>query len=75
MVRTSKEWKAMETWDIAGGLEQPDYIAYHSAYCEFMGNPDNEGDCEHCPHGLDGYRPRPCGQQNCWVTIHCKEGC
>lgn len=42
-------------------------------YSDFMTNPDNEYNCDHCPergvnsndYGL------PCGQQNCWVTCHC----
>lgn len=76
-MRTVEEWKAMETWDVCGSREQPAYKAYHSAYCEFMSNLDNTHDCEHCPHGADGYEGHyphyPCGQQNCWVSVHCKE--
>lgn len=44
------------------------------AYREFMYNPDNICNCSECPergisnsdYGL------PCGQQNCWVRLHCE---
>lgn len=40
-------------------------------YISFMYNRSNEKNCEDCPenrHKKDGL---PCGQQNCWVTVHC----
>lgn len=41
-------------------------------YMAFMYSPENEYNCDHCPHN-DGFSGRlPCGQQNCWVTVHCR---
>ena len=37
-------------------------------YVEFMYNPENEYNCDECWEGK-----YPCGQQNCWVTCHCRE--
>ena len=47
-------------------------------YCEFMNNPENEGRCDTCPEnkGFEEGNSRiagPCGQQNCWVRMHCEE--
>lgn len=44
-------------------------------YGQFMHNPDNVHNCEHCPANaeFDGWQDRlPCGQQHCWVAIHCE---
>lgn len=44
------------------------------AYVDFMYNRDNEHNCSECPEneGFDSWGGRlPCGQQNCWVTVHC----
>lgn len=44
-------------------------------YLKFMYNPDNELNCSECPEnrGFDSWQNRkPCGQQNCWVTCHCR---
>ena len=41
----------------------------------FLYNADNIGNCEECPYN-DGYERGaayivgPCGQQNCWVSVH-----
>ena len=45
------------------------------AYLEFMMNAQNIEKCEHCPenkniHDLQSLYNYPCGQQNCWVTLH-----
>ncbi len=45
-------------------------------YKDFMYNPENENNCSECPENVGTTWPeniRPCGQQNCWVTCHCKE--
>lgn len=44
------------------------------AYMEFMHNKDNECKCANCPanEGCKGNNQLPCGQYNCWVTVHCK---
>lgn len=44
-------------------------------YLDFMCNPANEYNCDHCPenrhHDGNGFDHRlPCEQQNCWVTCH-----
>lgn len=44
-------------------------------YKEFMYNKDNEYNCIECPENVnsdDWEGKLPCGQQNCWVTCHCK---
>lgn len=50
---------------------------YKCAYCAFMYNPENVDCCGVCPenNGQDGGAGRvagPCGQQHCWVSIHCQ---
>lgn len=45
-------------------------------YIDFMCNPENERNCSECPENndFDNWQNRlPCGQQNCWVTCHCKK--
>ena len=44
-------------------------------YIEFMYDYKNEYNCENCPENRDDFPhdKLPCGQQNCWVTCHCKE--
>ena len=45
-----------------------------NAYVDFVYNRDNEHNCSECPEneGFDSWGGNlPCGQQNCWVTIHC----
>ena len=50
------------------------------AYVDFMYNRKNEYNCSECPENrdFDSWGGNlPCGQQNCWVTVHCdseKEG-
>lgn len=39
-------------------------------YREFMFNEHNEFLCSCCPENKGYSNPLPCGQQNCWVTIH-----
>lgn len=46
-------------------------------YRQFMFNKDNEYNCDVCPEnrGFEEGASRiagPCGQQNCWVTCHCR---
>ena len=46
-------------------------------YIRFMSNKDNEFKCAKCPAneglGDDVFNIcYPCGQQNCWVTVHCE---
>lgn len=47
-------------------------------YLEFMLNSKNVENCKYCPEnkGINNscscYN-YPCGQQNCWVTIHLKQ--
>lgn len=42
-------------------------------YEKFMYNPDNQGKCKDCPenNGYDTFYL--CGQQKCWVTVHCEK--
>lgn len=45
-------------------------------YITFMYNPDNAGNCAECPMNAGiqrggAYIAGPCGQQNCWVDVHC----
>lgn len=42
-------------------------------YREFMCNIENEFNCSQCPENRDSNKNLPCGQQNCWVSCHCKE--
>ena len=45
-------------------------------YKNFMCNRENSHNCEQCPEncGSDNWQHKlPCGQQNCWVDVHCKE--
>ncbi len=41
-------------------------------YINFMYNEDNIDNCSCCPenNGMENCS-RPCGQQNCWVAVHC----
>lgn len=43
-------------------------------YIEFMYDYKNEYNCENCPENRGDFPhdKLPCGQQNCWVTCHCK---
>lgn len=41
-----------------------------------MFNKDNIRNCENCPENRemsDWQNRLPCGQQNCWVDIHCRQ--
>ena len=43
-------------------------------YVDFMCNIENAHKCDRCPenHNFNSYNSEnPCGQQNCWVVIHC----
>lgn len=43
-------------------------------YIAFMYNPDNICKCDNCPEnrGFSSWGGNmPCGQQNCWVQVHC----
>ena len=43
-------------------------------YRQFMCNPANEFKCEGCPENTNCRNcSLPCGQQNCWVTVHCSQ--
>ena len=52
-------------------MSHEEYLRF---YRGFMENPDNIHKCHKCPenYGYDG--ELPCGQQNCWVSIHCAFG-
>jgi hypothetical protein len=42
-------------------------------YTNWMYTEGNAYDCEHCPANegnFDG-KPLKCGQQHCWVEVHC----
>ena len=46
-------------------------------YMRFMNNRFNEFKCDRCPanEGMESTscnRCYPCGQQSCWVTVHCE---
>lgn len=46
-----------------------------NAYIEFMYNPSNSHNCSECPEnkGASSWGGnKPCGQQNCWVDVHCE---
>lgn len=45
-------------------------------YIKFMYNRANEYNCDECPENrdFDDWEGKlPCGQQNCWVTCHCRQ--
>lgn len=43
------------------------------AYICFMCNPDNSYNCNECSERESGNgEGLPCGQQNCWVDVHCR---
>ena len=42
-------------------------------YIRFMYSENNIGNCGHCPENNGGKGPRPCNQQNCWVSCHCNQ--
>ena len=47
----------------------------YKEYKAFMYNEENIENCACCPmnRGFDCWEAEyPCGQQNCWVTIHCQ---
>lgn len=46
----------------------------HAEAGEFLFNSCNSMNCTKCPEnrGMDGNFP--CGQQNCWVDVHCDGG-
>ena len=39
-------------------------------YKKFMYNEENAFNCDSCPENHTG-EYRGCGQQNCWVCVHC----
>lgn len=41
-------------------------------YIDFMCNPENSQRCEDCPENEDRSGRLLCGQQNCWVDMHCR---
>lgn len=49
---------------------------YIYAYNAFMHNRDNTYKCHKCPKEEEAnyYGKHPCGQEKCWVTIHCNSG-
>ena len=52
-------------------LAEQDYGKYKVEYRRWMQNPENSHNCENCPEN-SGYDGLPCGQQNCWVDLHCE---
>lgn len=48
---------------------------YANSYVSFMLNPENAKKCDDCPENIGSSSWQgnlPCGQQNCWVTLHCE---
>ena len=44
------------------------------AYINFMCNPNNSHNCKECPERESGNNGGlPCGQQQCWVDVTCKD--
>lgn len=43
----------------------------HEEYVKFMFNEENSHNCESCPENCGFRNNLPCGQQNCWVDVHC----
>lgn len=42
-------------------------------YRNFIYDSSNIINCDKCPHNNDDTMSKlPCGQQNCWVKIHCE---
>ena len=60
----------IEEWD---SLKKENRNEYRAEWQKFMYNPANKGKCRSWPEKKefdnDTY---PCGQQNCWVTMHCQ---
>lgn len=57
-------------------LYSNNYEEYKEKYLDFMYNKDNRMKCNSCPenrgiHNVDSIGG--CGQQNCWVTCHCRQ--
>ena len=50
----------------------------YEQYLAYMSNPSHICECENCPEnrgrGDDRNNYRECGQQNCWVRLHCENG-
>jgi len=44
---------------------------YQKLYKEFVYNKSNICNCDNCPRNENQQGKYPCGQQNCWVLIHC----
>lgn len=41
-------------------------------FMDWLHNPQNICNCENCIYNMDNTASRyPCGQQNCWVEVHC----
>ncbi len=40
-------------------------------YKQFMYDSDNSHNCGNCPENNGNEDTLPCGQQHCWVDIHC----
>lgn len=38
---------------------------------EWLYTEGNAYQCEHCPENRGERNGLPCGQQNCWVCVHC----
>lgn len=50
-----------------------EFELYRGAYSRFMHNPENRCKCDECPENKRFGGSNPCGQQNCWVDIHCQD--
>ena len=65
---TTSEWKRFQD-----AVPEDEYV---KAYFEFMYDWLNAHNCGHCPmnDGLEDLQSLklPCGQQNCWVIVHCR---
>lgn len=56
-------------------MEEKGRNEYVNNYVSFMLNPENANKCVCCPENIGSSSLQgnlPCGQQNCWVTLHCE---
>lgn len=60
---TEEEWLLTRLASLEKGFELDKW------FLTFFHNPKNIGNCEHCPYKTTS---NDCGQQNCWVKVHCE---
>lgn len=51
-------------------LKKQDFNKFVEEYKKFMYNEGNVHKCDGCPEN-EGRPGNACGQQNCWVAVHC----